>query len=162
MSAFTQWITALLGMVIISALSDFIIPNGKLNNVINAIFSLATVVVLISPLPKILNGCKATQLDSVAVESVVDDDYFDYVLNAQLNVLEKRVIAELDKKGISGIQIDLSGNSSAGGVKVKSAKINLAQTVIDEKLGHINKYELVEEFVRKYFNLPDGAVEFYD
>ncbi|MBR6773959.1 MAG: hypothetical protein IKM16_04770, partial [Clostridia bacterium] len=68
----------------------------------------------------------------------------------------------LKNEGIDNADVDILGEwDSAGEITLKQVKINLSKSVIDEKLQHINKYELTKEKVTKYLKIETEKVVVY-
>ena len=60
MSAVGAWILSILGIVVIGAVIDLVLPSGRMNKYVKSIFSAVTILVIILPLPNLVkNGCGA-------------------------------------------------------------------------------------------------------
>ena len=68
---------------------------------------------------------------------------------------------ELEKAGISGAKAEISGKTDDGETEIVQVKINLTDSVIDEKLGHINMNELAVTTTCKYLGIDKSKVVAY-
>lgn len=159
----TAWILSILGIVAVGAVVDLVLPSGRMNNYIKAIFAAVTVLVIVLPLPSLIKSCTgSSDTDIFDSEIVLDENYLDYALGIKLGYLENGVQKALENEGIRGAVVTLGGEAQGAQIKVTNAEINLSQVVIDENLAHINKYELVEKLVTEYLQLDKGAVKIYE
>ena len=53
MSAISSWLLSIAGVVILSVLSELVLPEGQMNKYTKVIFSFAILLVIIMPLPKL-------------------------------------------------------------------------------------------------------------
>ena len=51
----SEWLLSIAGIILLSVLCEFILPEGQINRYIRGIFAFITIFVIISPLPKLLN-----------------------------------------------------------------------------------------------------------
>ena len=56
MSSVSAWILSIAGIICISVLLELIMPEGQMNKYIKNIFSFVIVLVIILPLPKLINS----------------------------------------------------------------------------------------------------------
>ena len=50
------WITSIVGVVTLGVLLDIIVPEGEINKYIKAVFALVTVLVIVAPLPRLIEA----------------------------------------------------------------------------------------------------------
>ena len=68
------WLISLIGVVVLIALAEMILPDGKMRTVIRSTFAVALMLVVLSPLPSIRNGAwmgeVGIQTDTVSVDAL--------------------------------------------------------------------------------------------
>ena len=162
MSAVGAWILSILGIVVIGAVIDLVLPSGRMNKYVKSIFSAVTILVIILPLPNLVkNGCGA---DGFIFDKDIElnENYLQYAENIKKNSLIKGLKAALKNDGIEIGEIEISGNFSTAAPEISSVKINLSQVVIAEHYAHINKYELIQKKVTEYLSVDKDAVILYE
>ena len=66
MSSVGAWILSILGIVVIGAVIDLVLPSGRMNKYVKSIFSAVTILVIILPLPNLVkNGCGKYQKEFI-------------------------------------------------------------------------------------------------
>ena len=78
-----------------------------------------------------------------------------------INAVEAALVGEIKNAGISGAAVKITRAGNGEKTKIVQVEINLADSVIDEKLGHINMNELAVTTVCKYLNIEKSKVVVY-
>ena len=63
MNGISSWIMAIVGVSVLGVLVDLVMPNGQTKKYIKGIFAFIVVLVIISPLPNLLNKNFSKSLD---------------------------------------------------------------------------------------------------
>jgi len=53
MGAISSWLLSIAGVIILSVLAEFVLPDGQMNKYIKTIFSFVILLVIVMPLPKV-------------------------------------------------------------------------------------------------------------
>lgn len=162
MNTLGAWILSILGIVIIGAVIDLVLPSGKMNKYIKSIFAAVTILVIVLPLPNLLkNGCDADNF-IINPDIKFDENYLDYSENIKKNHVIKGLRAALQQDGITLGEVSVSGDFSGAAPVISEVKINLSQVVIVGQSEHINKYELIRSKVSQYLSLDKDAIVIYE
>ena len=150
------FIISIVSTAVLIAISELILPQGRLKSVVNTIFSLALLIVVISPLknenedyiPTFKSEGSKTQNELSYV-----NEYFDskaesyYSMHYKKALLDNDLIAEKIIVEISNMQIE-------------KIKIFLSNLVIPEENSHINN-NVISLYVAKILEVDAKKVEIY-
>ncbi len=162
MSALGGWILSILGVAVIGAVIDLILPSGRMNKFVKSVFAAVTVLIIILPLPHLLkNGCRT---DGFLWEQDVplQDDYLNYTAAIKKNALLKGLRAAMEADGITLGDIEITGDFSGNAPVIEKVRINLSQVVMAEQWEHIHKYTTVRTKVAEYLAVDEDVVELYE
>lgn len=150
MGSISGWIMAVVGISVLGVLVDLILPNGQTKKYIKGVFAFIIVLVIISPLPSLLN--KEFSLSDIFEEDaiVIQEDFIYQINRDRLETMENMIKADLSEKGISNVGIIVSANVFTNKMKIDAVFVDLSQVVINEKLQHIDINELVADSILKY------------
>lgn len=163
MSEISNWLISIMSVAIGGVLVNLLLPNGKLNGFIKAIFGFLSVTVIISPLPKILN--KQIQFNDILYnESAtnIDQDYVDSSIKKIITSLEDSCKIELKNKGFDNVVVAISYIIEDYVYDIKKITLNIKNLVINSNTVHINKYTEMKQIVISHLGVSDVEVEFYE
>ena len=151
-----SYIISIVSVAILIALAELILPQGRLKNVVNTVFSLFLLIVIINP----LNSIEESSIPTFNQEDVAKTidvsyvyDYFDskaedYYASYYKNILfENDLIAESVIVKINNMKID-------------KIKIFLSNLVIPEENVHINN-NVISLYVAEILGIEAEKVEVY-
>ena len=106
----SEWLLSIAGIILLSVLCEFILPEGQINRYIRGIFAFITIFVIIAPLPKLFNKEMdfSNFLSSYDIE--LQEDYLYEINLSKLNALQNDIISELENRGIENVKISYSAN----------------------------------------------------
>ena len=106
----SEWLLSIAGIILLSVLCEFILPEGQINRYIRGIFAFITIFVIIAPLPKLFNKEMdfSNFLSSYDIE--LQEDYLYEINLSKLNALQNDIINELENRGIENVKISYSAN----------------------------------------------------
>lgn len=135
-----QWIMGICGVAVLGVLLDVILPEGKMQKYIRSIFALAMTLVILTPLPNLLNSVYNPELPSLGSESNIVSKYRE---------LEDAAEAALKKQ-----QVDAVVTIAFDGENIKFANVSVyGKTEIGK--------EKIAETVAKTLNISKEAVFVY-
>lgn len=160
MESISGWVMAVAGICILGVLVDLVLPNGQTKKYIKGIFAFFVVLVIISPLPNLLN--KEFSIDDIFEEDafVIQEDFIYQVNKDRLDVLEDMIISDLQEQGLLGVEIIVSANVFTDNMKIDAVFVDLSHVVINENLEHIDINELVAKSVLKYISIDKSNIIF--
>lgn len=162
MKFFSGWILSILGIVIIGAVIDLILPSGRMNKYIKSVFAAVTALVIILPLPNLVkNGCSTEGFifnDNLQLQ----ENYLDYVAKIKSNSMIKGLKETLKNDGITLGDVTIEGDFTLPSPILNKVKINLSQVVIVGQSEHIHKYELIQDKVSQYLSVSKEIIYCYE
>lgn len=96
------WLLKITGVIALSALSSLLIPNGQTKKYVKGIFTLITLFVLVSPLPKLLKSDFSgfPNAFDTASELEIDETFLYGVATNAYKTQERNIEKFLKEKGI--------------------------------------------------------------
>ncbi|MDY3658844.1 MAG: stage III sporulation protein AF [Eubacteriales bacterium] len=158
MNGISSWIMAVVGISVLGVLVDLVMPDGQTKKYIKGVFAFIVVLVIISPLPSLLN--KEFSINDIFEENaiVIQEDFVYQVNRDRLETLENMIEADLKEQGISNISIKISANIFTNKMKIEAVFVDLSQVVINQNLEHIDINELVAKSVLKYVSIEKNNI----
>jgi stage III sporulation protein AF len=106
----SEWLIGVVGIIALGLLLEILIPEGQTSKYVKGAFSLLVIFVVVSPLPKLLNG--EYQLDFVDAEYSVDRNYLVYTTSRYTSSIESDLEKVLAEQGIdSAVEIVIKEGS---------------------------------------------------
>ena len=158
MNGISSWIMAVVGISVLGVLVDLVMPDGQTKKYIKGVFAFIVVLVIISPLPSLLN--KEFSINDIFEENaiVIQEDFVYQVNRDRLKTLENMIEADLKEQGISNVSIKISANIFTNKMKIEAVFVDLSQVVINQNLEHIDINELVAKSVLKYVSIEKNNI----
>lgn len=161
MNEISSWLISIIGVVIIGVLVDLILPNGKLNGFIKAIFGFFTIIVIISPFPKLFNmNFSFNDIFYNNQSCEIDKDYVDATNKRIVLALEENLVLALEKAGFSNLTVEIEYNLENYSYIIKNVFVNIKNLVINQNVPHINKYTEMSEVIMDNLNVPKEMIIF--
>ena len=134
----SNWILSIAGVVMLSVLLDLFLPEGKSNSFIKTIFNFVIILVIITPLPQLLNK----EFDTITMfddnQIVLQQDYIYQLNRDKLTMLETRIEDTLDSKGYKYIDVSISADIFVIEMKIERIFVDLGNLVIQHNEENIN------------------------
>lgn len=141
----SSWILSIAGVVVLSILFDLFLPDGKLNSYIKTIFNFVIIIVVITPIPELLNKDFDTSTMFSNSQVVLQEDYIYQLNRDKLTMLETTMEETLSSEGYKNIDISISANIFVIEMKIETIFVDLGNLVIQQKDENINiKNEVVK------------------
>lgn len=162
MSALTAWITAIFVAVVIAIGAELLFSDTRMSKFIRSVTAIVILLVIVMPIPALVkNGFSIGGDDTAENNMQLDESFIGFVDEKRINAVEAALAGELKNAGISGAAVKITRAGNGEKTKIVQVEINLADSVIDEKLGHINMNELAVTTVCKYLNIEKSKVVVY-
>lgn len=162
MSALAAWITAILVAVVIAIGAELLFSDTRMSKFIRSVTAIVILLVIVMPIPALVkNGFSIGGDDTAENNMQLDESFIGFVDEKRINAVEAALVGELKNAGISGAAVKITRAGNGEKTKIVQVEINLADSVIDEKLGHINMNELAVTTVCKYLNIEKSKVVVY-
>ena len=154
MSSFAAWGLTLLGLAVICTIAEMLLPHGKTRGVIRSVIATVAVLVIVTPLPNIINN--GFDFDFTEDTVGLDKDYIYYSEQKRGEYLGRAAMVYLAQKGYDGIEVSVTME----GYNVKSVSAKISQSSIKPNDTHINKNEITK-LLAEYFGIEKEAVMAY-
>ncbi len=156
MNGFAAWGLTILGLAVVTTIAEMLLPKGKTRKAICSVAATVAVLVIVTPIPKLLkNGIDLDFGDGTDV--AVDGDYIDYVDGIKAELIGESAVQYIAGKGYTekiSISVELDGWN------VKSACVNFVDFGMPGGDAHIHKSEIIK-LVADYFGIGEEAVMSY-
>lgn len=162
MSALAAWITAIFVAVVIAIGAELLFSDTRMSKFIRSVTAIVILLVIVMPIPALVkNGFSIGGDDTAENNMQLDESFIGFVDEKRINAVEAALVGEIKNAGISGAAVKIARAGNGEKTKIVQVEINLADSVIDEKLGHINMNELAVTTVCKYLNIEKSKVVVY-
>ncbi len=137
MSGISSWLLGIAGVVILSVLAELILPEGQINKYIKVIFSFATLLVIIAPLPSLIG--KEFDFSNFFESTTELQEDFLYQINIdKLNAINEDLTSEIKAEGLSGIEIYINANVISETLEIYSIYVDLCDIEYNENYENKN------------------------
>jgi hypothetical protein len=153
----TVWLASIVGIVALTLLIDIIIPEGDSNKYIKGVLAAVTTLVLVQPIPGILNGSIDVSDYFGNEQSYVDTELTSSLLSARERVLKDCIENLLESKGVKNADVTVIFIQE-NDFKVS---INLQNVVIGKELNHIFSSKFVYNWLEKELGIKADRVDVY-
>jgi len=162
MNPIVGWIIGILAVVLLGTIIDLLMSEHKMGKYIRSIFAAVTILVIILPIPSIMqNGINFDNSFIIQNEWELDENFLTFATRVRLNALARGVEAQLASGGISGTEIRLEGSMQNQEVIVYSARVNMQNASITTNITNIDKHSHVQGLVAGYLFIDRGLVTVY-
>lgn len=144
----SAWIMSIAGIVCLSVLVELILPNGQMHKYIKGIFSFIILLVIISPIPKILH--KDFDFSNMFGNSdiVVQEEYL-YQLNLnKVSAMQKTINAEIAACGYNNVEARIDSDIFASEIVVKAIYVDISRLIISENAVHKDIVDVKKDMLK--------------
>ncbi|MDE6583059.1 MAG: stage III sporulation protein AF [Clostridia bacterium] len=162
MSAISGWLLSITGVILLSVLAEFVLPEGQINKYIKVIFSFIILLVVIMPLPKLF-GKNFDLSKFFGGEAVLQEDYL-YQLNIdKLSALNTEIGQKIQDAGLRNVEVSINANVLEEKMEIFGVYVDLCDIEYSEKFGSkdITKAKAkIKEIIRGFSLLENVEVSF--
>lgn len=134
MPGISSYILSIAGIVLISIIIDFAMPNKSMSKYIKSILGFFIIAVIISPIPRLISQKNITSFFDVGGYEIQED--YIYSLNkSKIDIAVSEIKSTLNAEGYRQIEIDVSFSQMA---TVKNVRVDLSRLIILDKAEHKN------------------------
>ena len=157
----TGYLLSIIGVVVLGVLVDIVLPKGEMSKYIKSFFGIFTVLVIISPVPKLLNSnYDFSQLFYNQASTTIDKDFVEVTNKKIVEQLEITVEKNCEKIGYMGVKCEIESILEENKLVIKKVIINLKNLVISQNMVHINKYTEIVQAVKQVINVDKEQIVF--
>lgn len=134
----SNWILSIAGIICVSVIVELILPDGQMNRYIKGIFSFIIILVVIMPIPKLLNRDLdfSNIFDNSGYE--IDSDYLYQVNLDKMNSVKNEIENQIEKRGYLNVVVSINCDIFDNSMQYKSIFVDLSDLVISEQAEHNN------------------------
>ena len=137
MSAISSWLLSIAGVVILSVLSELVLPEGQMNKYTKVVFSFAILLVIIMPLPKLF-GKNFDISKFFGQQNELQEDYL-YQLNLdKVTALSNDFSNRVESEGMKKVKISINANILAKKLEIFSVYVDLCDIEYTKDFGNID------------------------
>ncbi len=159
----SSWILSIAGVVSLSVVVELMLPEGSLNKYIRSVFSFLVVLVIISPLPKLVNKQVSFQDFSISQTYDAQQDYINQNNISLAVALQNDISSVIESKGYQKVVVSVSYQKNSPEFKIKAIYVELKNLVITSQAEHKNIVDIkseILELVTKTANVKKEVVNF--
>ena len=163
MSVISSWLLSIAGIVLLSVLTEFILPDGQINKFIKVVFSFVILFVVILPLPNLLG--KTFNLEKYFGSQTLQQEYLEQVNLDQLNVLSEEVNRQVSASGLKNVSIAIGGNIFGEKLEIFKISVDFREIEYDDTFNNKDiesAKAVVLEIIDKHSILKNVEVKFYE
>ncbi|MBP3619369.1 MAG: stage III sporulation protein AF [Clostridia bacterium] len=162
MSAVSSWLLSIAGIIILSVLAEFVLPEGQINKYIKVIFSFIILLVIIMPLPKLF-GKNFDISQYFNSELQLQEDYL-YQLNIdKLEAINTEISQELEKENLEKVKVSINANVLCEKLEIFGIYVDLCDLEYYETSDNIDISKTKEKIVnilKQFEELKSVEVKF--
>ena len=135
MGAVSSWLLSIAGVIILSVLAEFVLPEGQINKYTKVIFSFVILLVIIMPLPAIFG--KNFNFDDYfgSSESVLQEDYL-YQLNLdKLTTVNEELSKKIKDEGLNNVEVSINANVLCETLEIYGVYVDLCNIEYADSFG---------------------------
>lgn len=155
------YLISIIGVVILGVLVDLVLPSGQMNKFVKSMFGIFTILVIVSPVPKLINSnfdFSSLFYNQASIE--VDKDFLEVTNKKIVEQLAKSIVASCENSGYSKVECEIESILVDNKLVIEKVKINLKNLVISQDVVHINKYTEIEQAVQRVVNIEKEQIVF--
>ncbi len=163
MSGVSSWLLSIAGVVILSVMSEFVLPEGQINKYTRVIFSFVILLVIIMPLPKIFGKEFDINKYFGASDDCLQEDYLYQINIDKLSALNDGIAKKIKSEGLENVVVSINANVLAENLEIFGVFVDLCDIEYTEKFGSkdITKAKIkIREIIDGYSILKDVEVRF--
>ena len=165
MSGISAWLLSIAGVVILSVLCEFILPEGQINRYTRVIFSFVTLFVIISPLPTLFGKEIDFSKWFTTSDTTLQENYLYNINKNKLNAIQEDLQSELTRLGINNVEISITANLYGEELEILKIYVDLRDIEFSDNFENKNTIgakNAIEEIISLFPSLQDVEIEYKD
>ena len=157
----SEYLISIIGVVVLGVLVDLVLPSGQMNRFVKSMFGIFTILIIISPVPKLIKSnfdFSSLFYNQASIE--IDKDFLEVTNKKIVEQLEKSVIASCENSGYFNVECEIESILVENKLVIEKVIINLDKLVISQNVVHINKYTEIEQAVQRVVNIEKERIVF--
>ena len=162
MGAVSAWLLSITGVILLSVLAEFVLPEGQMNKYTKVIFSFVILLVIIMPLPKLF-GKDFDISKFFGTENVLQEDYLYQVNLDKLTALSDDLSNEIEEVGLKNVVVSINANILSEKLEIFSIYVDLCELEYGENFESkniVSAKQKIKEIISENSMLSDVEVQF--
>ena len=159
MSEVGSWLLSIVGVVIIGALIDIILPDSSISKYIKSIYAFFIIFVIINP---ILNLQNISVNFDEEYKNYIDSEYVEVFNDQTLSFIKENIESQAYYSGLEGVNITIVAHYSANKLIIEKVTVFLENVVIRENFEHIDKYQLLDQIIVQNLKIDKEDICYYE
>ena len=156
-----SWIYNIIGVVFIGILFDILLPINKINKFMKCIFSIFVLYSIITPVLNLVSNNNISDIfESTSTE--IDINFINQLNASKNDTYEKLIQNAIENEGILNVDVEILNNLENDTYEISIVEINLLNCVLIDNKSNINKYEVITKQVKKYVEISEDKIVFYE
>ncbi len=147
LSSMSAWIMSIAGVICLSVLVELVLPLGQMNKYVKGIFSFIIILVIISPLPKLLK--KDFDFSSLFGEEQIEiqDEYLYQINLDKVAEMQKQINKDIEACGYLNVSARIDSDIFASKIEIKAIYVDLSFLSISENALHKDISEVKKDML---------------
>ncbi len=147
-ASLSAWIMSIAGIICLSVLIELVLPNGQMSKYIKGIFSFIIILVIISPIPKLLHKDFDFSNMFGSSEIKVQEDYL-YQLNLnKVSAMQKSINEQIEECGYQNVTARIDSDIFASTIEIKAVYVDISLLIISENAVHKDIIEAKKDMLK--------------
>ena len=164
MNTISAWLLSIAGMIILSVLTEFVLPDGQINKYVKMVFSFIILLVIIMPIPKLLK--KEFDITKYVNEDInLQDNYLEQINLNKITTISTEISEKIAGFGLKNVEIAINSNIFSEKLEIYGISVDLRNLKYDEKIENKNiksAKEIILKIINQYTELTGVEVKFYE
>jgi len=163
-STISSWLLSIAGIVVLSVLTEFVLPDGQINKYVKVVFSFIVLLVIILPIPKLLKS--DFNLSQFMGEEVgLQEDYLEQINLNKVTALTEEINSKIVGSGLKNVEVAINSNIFAEKLEIYGISVDLREMIYAENFENKNISSAKEKIIQiiRSMSIFDGVeVKFYE
>lgn len=154
------YILSILGIVIISVLTEILLPSGQTAKYIRSLLAVFVVYVLINPIITLLKSDFDINKFLVTNNIELDKNLLNAIYSSKIEAKQTDLENLLEEQGYTGVKICIEYEIVDQEVLLSKVKVNIDNLVITSSETNINKYQYIRQVVLSQLAIKEEDIIF--
>lgn len=152
MSEISSWLLSITGIILLSILSEFVLPEGQINKYTKIIFSFVILLVIILPLPKLF-GKDFNLSNFLNYNDQLQEEYLEQVNLDKLTAISDTLSKSIEEQGLKKVEVSINANIFSEKLEIYGIYVDLCDIEYDKTFGNkditkakLKILEIIEDF----------------
>ena len=162
MGVVSSWLLSIACVVLLSVLSEFVLPEGQMNKYIKVVFSFVILLVIILPLPKIVKN--EVDLSTLLEQKVgMQENFLEQINLDKLNIISTEINKKISANGLENVNITINANIFSQKLEIYGINADLSNIKYKENFENKNissAKKCISKIIKSYKELQNVEVIF--